>query len=115
MTIEFAGIVECGENRLLGDLVEHHSLYWNPRVQYFEKMPRDRFTFAVFIGCEIELVAFLKQGLELLNLVLLIRGHDIERLEVVLDVDPHAGPLLGLVRSGNVGCITGQIPDVTDR
>ena len=115
VAIEFAGIVECGENRLLGDLVEHHSLYRNSGVQHFEEMPRDRFAFAVFISCEIELVAVLEQGLELLDLVLLVRRHDIERFEVVIDIDPHTGPLLCLVGSGNIGCVAGQISDVTDR
>ena len=67
------------------------------RRQRLEQMPADRFTFAVFVGGEIDLAGVLHQRLEFANLRLLLLGHDVERLEVVFDVHPVPRPLQRLV------------------
>jgi hypothetical protein len=77
-------------------------------------MPGDRLAFAVFIGREQELVGGGEELLQLADLLPLVRVDDVERLEVVLDVDAEAGPCLLLVLLGDVGRALRQIADVAD-
>ena len=56
----------------------------------------------------------LQQGLELPDLLFLVRRDHVERLEVVVDVDAEAGPRLALVGRRDVGGACGQVPDVAD-
>ena len=115
VTVELTRVVECAEDCLLGDLVEDHALHGNLRVQHLEQVPRDGFALAILICCEVELVAFLEKRLELLDLIFLVGRDNVERLEVVVDVDAHAAPLFALVGSGDVGGVARKISDVTDR
>ena len=77
-------------------------------------MPADRFALAVFIGREEDLVDVLEEGAELGDLLLLLRGHDVERLEIVLDVDAEPGPLLLLEFCRDLLCGGGEITDVSN-
>lgn len=78
-------------------------------------MPGDCLALAVGVSCEEELVGVLQQRLEFGDLALLFRAHDIERLEVVIDVDAETGPGLALVLGRNVRCAAREVANVTDR
>ena len=75
-------------------------------------MPGDGLALAVAVGGQIELVDVLEQALQLGDGALLVRADDVERFEVGVDVDPEAGPRLGLVLGGDVGGGPRQIADV---
>ena len=77
-------------DRLPGDLVEHHPAHRDPGFEHLGEVPGDGLAFAVLVGGEIEEVGVLEGGSEPLDHVLLARGNDVARLEVVLDVDGEA-------------------------
>ena len=77
-------------------------------------MPRDGLALAILIGREIELVRVLQQLLEVADLFFGPAGHDVERLEVVLDVDTEIGPLLGLVCGRNLRRSVREVADMAD-
>ena len=78
----------------LGDLVEDHPADRDLRLERLEQVPGDRLALAVGVGGEVELVGVLEQALELGDLGLLVRADDVERLEVVVDVDAEPRPRL---------------------
>ena len=98
-----------------GDLVEDHALDRHPGRQHLEQVPGDGLALAVLVSGQEQLAGVLQQGLELPDLVLLLRGDDVEGLEVVVDVDAEAGPRLALVGGRDVGGVAGQVADVADR
>ena len=103
-------------HRLLGDLVEQHALDVGVRGAHLvRQVPGDGLPLAILVRREVQLVGVLDQGPELADLLLAVRAHDIERLEVVLGVDAEARPGLGLVLLRHVGGVAGQVADVTDR
>ena len=51
---------------------------------------------------------------EVPDVVALLRGDDVQRLEVVLGVHPEAGPGLALVLLGDVRGVAREVPDVAD-
>jgi hypothetical protein len=61
LAVEFARLVDRGLNRLLGDLVEHHTLDRHLRVQDLNEMPSNRLALAILIRCEVQLVGFLQE------------------------------------------------------
>jgi hypothetical protein len=67
--------------------VEHHALDGNLGLQHLKQVPRDGLAFAVFIGCEVELVGFFEGPLEFGDRFLLAVRHHVVGLEAVLDVD----------------------------
>ncbi len=76
-------------------------------------MPRDGFALAVLIGGEEEFVGLGQQLLQLPDLGLLVGVDDVDRLEVVLDVDTEAAHLAGvLVRY--LGGAVREVADVPD-
>ena len=93
-------VVRRALDGLLGDLVEHHPLDRDRRLERLEQVPGDGLALAVLIRGEVELVGVLEQGLQLADLLLLVRVDDVVRVEVVLDVDPELaeGALLDLGR-----------------
>ena len=109
-----ARLVERALDRLLRDLVEDHAPHRHLRLQHLEQVPGDRLALAVFVGREQELVGLLQELLQLADLLLLVRVDDVERLEVVLDVDAEPRPLLLLVLLGDVGGALGEVADVAD-
>ncbi len=99
----------------LGDLVEDHPFDRHAGLQSLQQVPGDCLALAVTVGGQIELVDVLQQFFELADRALLLRADDVERLEVLFDVDPEPGPRLGFVLGRHVGGITGQVADVPSR
>ncbi|CAB4624492.1 unannotated protein [freshwater metagenome] len=75
-------------------------------------MPSNSFTLAVLISSQEKFVCFFEQRLKLGDLLLLIRIHDINRREIVIDVHPEASPRLFLVLLWDVSGLLGQVADV---
>jgi hypothetical protein len=78
-------------------------------------MPRDGLTFAILVRREIELGRRFQERLQLPDDVLLLGADDVQRLEVVVDVDAQARPRFALVGVGHVLGVARQIAHVTDR
>ena len=114
-TVEIARVLDRMADRLWRDLVEDHPPDGHLRVQHLQEVPRNRLALAILIGREIELVGLLQQRLQVADLVLLVGGDDVQRLEVVVDVDAEVGPLLLLVRLGDLRRLRRQVANVTDR
>ena len=112
--VDLARRLQGLENGGLGDLVEHQSLGLALRLQLLEQVPRDRLPFAVFIGREVEGRRVLDHRPELLEVLLLLGGHHVERPELLLDVDAELGPLLSLELGGHLAGRARQVPDVAD-
>jgi hypothetical protein len=70
--------------------VEHHPPGRDAGLQHLGQVPGDRLALAVLISCEIKLVGPAQRGLKPLDDVLLRGGHDVGRLESLLDVDGEA-------------------------
>ncbi len=99
---------------LRGDLVEDHALDRDLRLQRLEQVPGDGLAFAVLIGGEVELVGLGEVALELLDVGLAVGVDDVERREVVVDVDPQARPRLVLVLLRDLLGAAGQVADVPE-
>ena len=54
--VDLPGVLDRLEDRLLGDLVEHHATHGDLRLQLVLEVPGDRLPLAVLIGGEVELV-----------------------------------------------------------
>ena len=111
--VQIAWILGGSADRRLGDLVEHHALDRDARLERFEQVPGDRLALAVTVRRQIELVDALEQVLQLGDGALLLRADDVERLEVLLDVDPETGPRLRFVLRRDVGRVARQVTDVS--
>ena len=83
--------------------------------QHLRQVPTDRLALAIFVGREVEHVGAFERVLELLDLFLLLGGDDVERLEVVVDVDPEARPGLLLHLGRDLRRRGREIADVADR
>ena len=77
-------------------------------------MPCDRFAFAVFVGGEEELVGFFHERFEFGDFAFFIWVDDVERCEIVIDIDALFGPSLFLNFCGDVGGALWQVADVAD-
>ena len=102
-----------GLDRVLGDLVEHHALDRDLRLQHLEQVPRDGLALAVLIGGEQEFVRVLQRALEFGDRLRLAVADDVVGIEVVVDVD-RVLAVRRLVRRGDV-LLVGQVTDVPDR
>ena len=112
--VEVAPVLDGGFDRLPRDLVEHHPAHRYVGVEHLEDVPRDRLAFAVLVGREVQLARIGDRGLELLDHVLFLLGHDVDRLELVLDVDPQTTGVGALVLLRHLAGVTGQVADVPD-
>ena len=112
--VQLAGVFGGFADGGFGDLVEHHALHRHLRLQGFQKVPGDRFAFAVRVSREQELVGLLELGFEVGDLLFLVRVDDVDRREAVLGVDAEFGPRFLLVLGGDVGGSAGQVADVAD-
>ena len=110
--VQVTGVFGGFQDGLFGDLVEHHPLDRDARFEGLQQMPRDGLTLAVTICGQIQLVDIFEQAFEFGDRALLLRADDVERLEVLVDVDPEAGPGLRLVLRGHVGRGARQVADV---
>ena len=113
--VELARVLDRGLDRRPSDLVEHHPLHGDPRVQHLREVPCDRFPLAVFVRREVKLAGVLQQRLELRNLLALVGTDDVDRLEPVVDVDAHPGPGFGLECGRNLARVSREVADVADR
>ena len=96
------------------DLVEHHAAHRDLRVEHLVQVPCDGLALAVLVRGQVELVGAGQQVLELLDLLLLRGVDDVQRLEVVVDVDTETGPRLLLEPGRDLGGLVGQVTDVAD-
>ena len=112
--VDVARLVERALDRVARDLVEDHAADGHLRLQHLEQVPGDRLALAVLVRREQELVGVGEQLLQLRDRLLLVRVDDVERLEVVLDVDAEARPRLLLVLLRDVGGALGKVADVAD-
>ena len=93
--VEVAGMLERLADRVRRDLVEHHPLHRDLRVEHLQDVPPDGLALAVLVGREDELVDALQRPLQLGDDLLLGRVHHVDDVEVVVGVD--AGqPAVGL-------------------
>jgi hypothetical protein len=58
-------------DRVLRDLVEHHAVHGNLRLQFLQEVPGNGLALAVLISCEVELVGVLQQALQFGDCLLL--------------------------------------------
>ena len=110
--VEFPSVLDGLEDGFLGDLVEDHPLHRHLGFELVEQVPGDCLSLAVTIGGEVELVGLLEQPLELSNRRLLLRGHDVDRCELVIDVHTGARPRLPLVLRRDLGRARREVTDV---
>ncbi len=96
------------------DLVEDHAFDGDLGVEHFAEVPGDGLALAVLVRGEVELVSALQQLLEFGDLLLLRGRHDVEWLEIVIDIDAETRPRLPLVLLRYLGCLRGQVADVAD-
>jgi hypothetical protein len=112
--VEVAGVVRGGEDRVFGDLVEHHALDRNLGLQHLQQVPGDGLALAVLISCEQELVRVLQRPLELADGFLLGVGDDVVRFKTVVDIDRESTERT-LFELGRQVFRLDQIANVTDR
>ncbi len=101
-------------NRLLGDLVKHEPMDRHFRPQYLAEVPTDGLSLAVFIGGQIEFRGVFQQTFEFSDLLALRSGDDVDRLEIMVDVDAQIGPVFLFVLFGYFLGPLRQIADVAD-
>jgi hypothetical protein len=75
-------------------------------------MPSDRLALAILVRREQQLVGLVQTLLQVGDALLLLGVDDVQRLEVVVDVDAETGPRFLLVFGGHVGRALGKIADV---
>ena len=113
MAVYFARVLKRRTDRLGRDLVEHHALDGDLRLECLHEVPRDRLAFAVLIGREVEFVGVLERGAQFRDRLLLVRADDVVRLEPVVDVDAELAELR-LLRGGDLTRL-GKVADVAHR
>ena len=101
-------------DRLRGDLVEDHPAGGNGRLELLEQVPGDGLALAVLVCREQQFVRVLQQALELGDLLPLVAVHDVEGLEIVVDVDAQPGPRLAAVLGRDLGRAVRHVTDVAD-
>ena len=112
--VDLSRVLHRGADRARGDLVEDHPADRHLGLELVEEVPGDRLALAVLVSGEEELVGFLEQALELGHVRLLVARDDVDRLEVVVDVDPQACPRLALELRRDVRRALRQVADVPD-
>ena len=111
--VEFAGVVDRGADRVLGDLVEHHAVDGNLRLEHLEQVPGDRLALAVLICGQQDFVGGLERSLEFGDRLRLAVVDDVIGVEVVVDVDRVLAVRRLLV--GRDVLLTREIANVPDR
>ena len=112
--VELAEVLLRALDGLLGDLVEHHPLHGDLRLQHLEEVPRDGLALAVLIRCEVELVGVFEGALQIGDGLLLRVADHVIRSEVVLDVDRELADGALLELGGEVLRLD-EVADVPDR
>ena len=115
--VEVTWMFERLADRVRRDLVEHHPLHRDLRVEHLEHVPPDGLALAVLVGREDELVGALQRALQLGDDLLLGRVHDVHDVEVVVRVDAgQAAVGLDLLRALGLQLllVARQVADVPD-
>ena len=110
--IELAGLLEGSTDGFLGDLVEHHPLDRNLRVQELQQVPADGLTFPVFVRREEQLIGAFEGVLQFFDRLLLVLRNHVERFEIFGRVHAEVRPLLALVGRGDLAGVVGQVAHV---
>ena len=113
--VDLARLGERALDRGARDLVEDHAPHGNRRLQHLHEVPGDRLALAILVCREQQLVGALQLGLQIGDDLLLARVDDVERLELLVDVDAQARPGLALQRGGDLGGRVREVADVPDR
>ena len=113
--VELAGLLQGSPDGFLGDLVEHHPLDRNLRVQELQQVPADGLTFPVFVGREEQLISAFKGVLQFFDRLLLVLRNHVERFEILGRVHAEVRPLLALVGRGDLAGVVGQVAHVPHR
>ena len=85
--VDVAGLLQGLPDRVARDLVEHHPPDRDLRLQHLAEMPRDRLALAVLVRREQQLVRAAQLLPEIRDDALLVGVDDVERVELVIDVD----------------------------
>src|SRR5699024_4589786 len=112
VVVELTGVLGRFLNSVLGHLVENHAADRNLRLQRLHQVPGDRFALPVGVGGQIQFVDIREQVLQLGDRGLLVGADDVQRGEVVVDIDAETCPGLTLVFAGNVGGTARQVSNV---
>ena len=113
--VDLPRLLERALDRRAGDLVEDHPPDRHLRLQHLDQVPGDGLALAILVRREQELLRVGQPLAQLADLALLVGVDDVQRLEVVLDVDAQTRPglLLELVR--NLLRAGRQVANVADR
>ena len=112
--VHLARVGDGPGDRFGGDLVEDHPAVRHLGLELLEQVPGDSLALAVLISGQQQFVGILQQVLELGHLLPLVAVHDVQRLEVVIDVDPEPGPRLLAVLGRDLGGAVRHVADVAD-
>ena len=106
-------VLDRVEDRVLGDLGEHHAADRHLGFEQLCQVPANALTLAVFVGRQDQLVRRLQGRLQFLDQFLLVTRNHVQRFEFRIDVDPQIRPRLFFQRSGNLGRLGRQVANVT--
>ena len=95
--------------------MKDHALDGHLRLEHLKQVPGDGLAFAVLVRRKIQLGRVLHQRPELRHLGPFGSGHDIQRGEIVVDVDAELGPRQATVTLRDLGGASRQVTDVADR
>jgi hypothetical protein len=112
VAVQFPRIANGVLDGLLGDFGEDHAFDGHLGLQQLGQMPADAFPLAVFVGGENQLLSIFERVLQFLDDFFALLGHDVQRLELALDVHSQLGPRLLLDFDGNVQSALRQVADV---
>ena len=113
--VQLAGIFRGSQDGGLGDLVEHHAAHRHLRLEYLQQVPGDGLALAVGVCCEVELIYFFELGLEIRDLLLLVRADHVQRCETFIHVHAKTSPWLLLVLGRHVRSPPRKIPNMAHR
>src|SRR5262245_35981898 len=101
-------------NGFASDLVKDETMKRNLGLEKLDQVPGNRLTLAVLVGGKQEFVRIRQNLFELAHFFLLVRRHDVKRLEIVIHIDPEPGPRLLLQVGRDLRRAIGEVADVTD-
>ena len=88
--INIARVLDTRADRLLGDLVKGHAAgILVLELEQLLDVPRNRFSLAVRVSCEIHEIALADFAADFLDDFIFTLDRHIFRLEIVLDIDAH--------------------------
>jgi hypothetical protein len=90
--IQQSRILDGFQNCRLSDFRKHHPADRNGRFQNLHKVPADTFPFTVFVGREDKFFDLFEAIFEFGDQFFLFCGNDIERIEVIFDVNSKCRP-----------------------